>query len=155
MQKNADFKDMQALTKPRDLAWENWAKFEKEGDSVQGYIVDVFYRPAEGEFKAQRGITLKQLDGKLVNVAIKRVSFVLAKTDDMRLGDPLKIVYEKTMQPRQKGHKGAKVFGFYGKALEENATAKTVAQLELEDMNRGGTAPAPAPSEADDDFESL
>lgn len=142
---------MQALTKPRDLAWENWARFEKEGDSVQGYIVDVFYRPAEGEFKEQRGITLKQQDGTLINVAVKRISFVLAKTDDMRLGDPLKIVYEKTMQPRQKGHKGAKVYAFYGKQLEANATNKTVAQLELEDMNRGGTAPqkeGEAPTEA-------
>ena len=147
-----DFENLEALTKPRDLAWDNWAKFENEGDSVQGYIRDVFYRPAEGEFKEQRGITIEQQDGKLVNVGIKRVSFVLAKTDDLRLGDPIKVVYEKTMQPRQKGYKGAKVFGYYGKKLEANAANKTVMQLEQEDMQRGGVA---APTETETEFNEL
>lgn len=123
-----------ALTKPRDLAWTNWAKFENEGDKVQGYIRDVFYRKAEGEFKEQRGLTLEQPNGELINVAIKRISFILAKTDNLRLGDPLTIVFEKSLAPRQKGYKGAKQFAYYGKNLEENAGNKTVAELEREDM---------------------
>ncbi len=130
--------DKDALTQPRDLAWDNWAKFEKEGDIVQGYIRDVFYRAEEGEFKAQRGITLEQSDGVLINIAIKRVSFILAKTDNLRLGDPLTVVFEKTLQPKQKGYKGAKQFAFYGKNLEENAGNKTVAELEKLDMEKQG-----------------
>ena len=53
-----------SLTLPRDKAWDNFAKWEKEGDMVQGFIRDVFYRAEEGEFKAQRGITLEQPNGK-------------------------------------------------------------------------------------------
>ena len=130
-----------ALTKPRDLSWENWAKFEKVGDKVQGYVRDVFARKAEGDFKEQRGITLEQADGVLINVGVKRISFVLAKTDDLRLGDPLTIVFEKQLEPKQKGYKGSKVFGFYGKNLEANAGNKTVRELDNEDLARGAHAP--------------
>ena len=123
-----------ALTKPRDKAWDNWAKFEKVGDKVQGYIRDVFFRKAEGEFQDQRGITLEQPDGTLVNVGIKRVSFVLAKTDNLRLGDPMTMILEKEIPPRVKGYSPTKQFGFYGKNLEENLTNKTVKELENEDI---------------------
>lgn len=131
-----DFKGIKdkALTKPRDAAWDNWAKFEDVGDEVSGFIRDVFYRPAEGEFKEQRGITLEQEDGDLVNVAIKRIPFVLSKTNGLRLGDPLAVVFEKELAPRQKGYKGAKQFGFYGENLPENAGNETVAELEKADM---------------------
>lgn len=129
----ADYKK-DALTLPRDLAWDNWAKFEKVGDMVQGYIADVFYRKAEGEFKAQRGITLKQPDGDLINVGIKRIPFVLAKTDGLRIGDPLTIEFDKELAPRQKGYKPTKQFAFYGKNI--STEGKTVRELELEDMKR-------------------
>jgi hypothetical protein len=142
-----NFADLPALDRPRDKAWSNWAKFEDEGDKVSGYIRDVFHRAEEKSpdgkiaFQAQRGITLEQPNGDLINVAIKRMAFVLAKTDALRLGDPLTIEYEKTLAPRQKGYKGAKQFAFYGKNLEENADNKTVKQLEEEDMNAQAVAP--------------
>lgn len=122
-----------ALTKPRDKAWENWAKFEAVGAKVQGYIRDVFFRASEGQFAEQRGITLEQPDGTLVNVGIKHIDFVLAKTDNLRLGDPVTIVFEKEIPPSVKGHSATKQFAFYGKNLPENAGNKTVAQLEAED----------------------
>lgn len=125
-----------ALTLPRDKAWSNWATFEKEGDTISGFIRDVFYRKAEGEYKEQRGITLEQPSGELINVGIKRIPFILAKTDNLKIGDPLTIVFEKTLQPSQKGYKGAKQFAFYGKNLEENAANKTVAVLDEEDRIR-------------------
>lgn len=129
-----------ALTKPRDIAWsKDWAKFEKEGDMVQGYIVDVFYRPADGMFKEQRGFTLKQADGELINVAIKRLPFILSKTDDLRLGDPLTIKLEELKKSDTKGFSPTKIQGFYGANLPENASNKTVAELEREDMARGGS----------------
>jgi hypothetical protein len=144
---NFDDYEKDSLTKPRDLAWENWAKFEEVGDKVQGYIVDVFYRKAEGEFKEQRGITLKQPNGELINVAIKRIPFVLHKTNDLRLGDPLTIVFEKSLQPRQKGYKGAKVFAYYGKNLDSTIGQKTVRELDKEDMEMQGNAPEEEPEE--------
>jgi len=124
-----------AITKPRDQAWDNWAKFEKVGDLVQGFIKDVFYRESEGDFKEQRGITLEQPDGVLINVGIKRIDFVLAKTDHLRLGDPLTVTLEKEVPPSVKGYSPTKVFGFYGKNLPENLSNKTVKELELIDKN--------------------
>lgn len=137
-----------ALTKPRDLAWSNWAQFKKVGDKVQGFIRDAFYRKAEGLFKEQRGITLEQPDGTLINVGIKRIDFVLNKTDHLRLGDPLTVVLEKETPSSTKGFSATKVFAFYGANLPENAGNKTVLELDNEDQNAGGTVP---PAE-DDDF---
>lgn len=130
-----DFENFQqdALTKPRDKAWDNWASFEKVGDSVQGYIRDVFFRPAEGVYRDQRGITLEQPSGELINVGIKYIDFVLAKTNPLRLNDPLTIVFEKEIAPKEKGLNPTKQFGFYGKNLPENASNKTVEELEADD----------------------
>jgi hypothetical protein len=128
------------LTKPRDKAWDNWAKFAKVGDKVQGYIRDVFFRPAEGDFKAQRGVTLETPKGEMVNVAIKRFSFILAKTNSLRLGDPLTVVFEEQKAPARKGVHGVKIFGFYGKNLEENKNNKTVLELDNEDRIAQGLA---------------
>lgn len=140
-----------ALTKPRDKAWDNWASFEKVGDFVQGLIVDVFARKAEGDFKDQRGITLQQEDGVLINVGIKRIDFVLDKTDNLRLGDPLRIELEKETPHAQKGYSAIKVFGFYGTNLPENAGNKTVKQLD--DMELGILAEEKAKSDAEFDGE--
>lgn len=125
---------------PRNEAWDNWAKFEKVGDKVQGYIRDVFYRGAEGQFKEQRGITLEQTNGKLVNIAIKRnPSFILKDTDAFRIGDPLTVELSELKKSETKGFNPTKIFTFYGVKLPEN-TGKTVKELEAEDMAAGGTA---------------
>jgi hypothetical protein len=127
-----------SLTKPRDIAWEknNWFKMEKVGDKVQGFIADVCYRKAEGIYKEQRCITIKTLDGDYVNVAIKRLPFILSKTDNLRIGDPLTVVFESEI-PSDKGNP-TKVQAFYGKNLPEN-TGKTVAELDLEDQKIQGS----------------
>lgn len=135
------------LTKPRDLAWDNWAKFEKIGDSVQGFIRDVFFREAEGDFKEQRGITLEQPDGTFINVGIKHIDFVLAKTDGLRLGDPLTIELEKETPNQTKGYSAVKVFGFYGKNLPETEGQPTVKELEA--LDRGEVAEAKAKADAE------
>lgn len=132
-----NYKD-QSLTKPRDTAWGNWKSWEeKVGDKVQGWIRDVFFRPAEGKYQAQRGITLEQPNGTLVNVGIKRLPFVLNKTDDLRIGDPLTI--ELTELKKNKGLSDTKIFSFYGKNLPENSGNKTVLELDNEDQAKGGT----------------
>lgn len=132
-----DFKK-DALTRPKDLAWQSWAKFEKVGDKVQGYIRDAFFRPAEGMFKDQRGITIEQTDGVLVNVGLKR-NFTMDKTNTLRIGDPITIVFEEEKASSTKGYKPTKIFSFYGTNLPENATNPTVAELEAEDIKAGGS----------------
>jgi len=146
-----------ALTKPRDKAWENWFKFDEVGKKVGGYIRDVFYRPAEGNFSEQRGLTLEQPDGTLVNVGIKHIDFILAKTDGLRLNDPVTIVFEKELPPQVKGNSPTKQFGFYGKNLPENEGQKTVAVLEAEDRKIAAAEQAKVAEEkakADAEFEA-
>lgn len=142
MAKAGDFDNYEsdAITRPYEKAWDNWAKFVTLGDKAQGYIRDVFFRKAEGEFKEQRGLTLEQPDGTLINVAIKRLPFILEKTDNLRIGDPLTIVFEKELPARSKGYKPTKQFGFYGKNL--TAEGKTVLQLEKEEIARTGAVEA-------------
>jgi len=147
-----------ALTKPRDKAWDNWAKFEKVGDKVQGFIRDVFFRPGEGDFPEQRALTLEQTDGKLVNVGIKHIDFVLAHTDGLRLNDPVTVVFEKEIPAQVKGHSPTKQFAFYGKNLPENADQKTVRQLENEDrkiVDEMSAADAEEKKKADAEFDAL
>jgi hypothetical protein len=146
---NYDFNNYQtdALQKPRDKAWDNWAKFEKVGDLVQGFIRDVFFRESEGDFSEQRGITLETVTGEFINVGIKHIDFVLAKTDNLRLNDPMTMVFEKEIPSTTKGYSAIKQFGFYGKNLPENANEKTVKELEA--LDRGIALEAKAKADAD------
>lgn len=128
-----------ALERPRDKAWSNWSKFENVGDKVQGYIRDAFFRAEDGVYKEQRGITLETVDGTLINVAIKRLPFILPKTDNLRMGDPLTVVLEEEKPSATKGYNATKIFSYYGKELPENAKNKTVKEMEDEDIKAGGT----------------
>jgi hypothetical protein len=143
---NFDNYEKDTLTKPRDKAWGNWAKFETVGSKVQGYIRDAFYRPAEGLFKDQRGITLEQPNGELINVGIKRLPFVLDKTDHLRIGDPLTVVFESEQKSSTKGFSATKIFAFYGTNLPENANNPTVKELDGQDEAQGGSS---APEDKD------
>jgi hypothetical protein len=120
------------VSKPRNAAWGNWAKFEKVGDKAQGFIRDVFFRPAEGIYKEARCFTLEQADGTLTNVRTKRdPAFLLLETDNFHIGDP--VTFELTeLKPTSKGNP-AKIIEVFGKKLPEN-TGKTVKELESEDM---------------------
>ena len=128
-----------AVSRPRDIAWSNWKKFEKVGDKVQGFIRDAFYRKADGLFQEQRGITIEQPNGELINVGIKRVSFVLPATDNFRLGDPLTIELIEEKPSATKGYNATKIFGFYGVNIPASEGNKTVKELEAEDMKAGGS----------------
>jgi len=132
-----DFKNYEddALTKPRSKCWDNWFSFEKVGDSVQGYIRDVFFRQADGKFAEARGITLEQENGELINVRIKYLDFILKETNHLRLGDPLTVKFEKEIPAKEKGFSPTKQIAFYGKNMEKNAEEKTVLELENEDRN--------------------
>lgn len=130
---NIDFNNLEARTKPRDKAWENWSKFQNVGDSYQGFIRDVFFKKGSADFPDQRVLTLEQPDGEFVNVGIKHIDFVLEKTNDLRLGDPVKVVFSKSIPPQVKGHSATKQFEFYGQNMTENASNQTVLELEVID----------------------
>lgn len=142
----ADYKT-QSLTRPRDEAWSNWHSWKdaEVGDKIQGYVADAFYRPEELNpdgsvaFKSQRGITLRKLNGELVNVGVKDLSFVLAATDGLRIGDPLTIELDEIQEPTSKARQGAKIFKYYGTNLPENANEKTIKELDDKDRKEGGS----------------
>ena len=143
------FDSLESTTRPRDVAWGNWKKFENAGDKVEGYVRDAFFRAEEKTvvngveqtlFKAQRGITIEQKDGTLINVGIKRLPFVLSQTDNVRLGDPLRIELSELKPSATKGYSATKIFSFATKALPENAENKTVGELDAYDKSLGGSA---------------
>jgi hypothetical protein len=144
-----DFKNYEKnqLTRPRDEAWGNWKSWKESapGELVQGYVADAFFRPEEKNpdgsiaFRSQRGITIKQPNGELINVGIKDFDFILKSTDGLRVGDPITIRYEKTEKPKMKGQNGAKVFSYFGTNLPENEANPTVKELTDEDRLAGGS----------------
>lgn len=135
------------LTRPRDKAWGNWKSWKDSqiGDKVQGYIADAFYRPEEKDeqgnivFREQRGITIEQKDGELINVGVKFMDFILAPTDNLRVGDPLTIELTEIQKPTSKARQGAKIFGYFGTNLPENEGNQTVKELTDEDKGVGGS----------------
>ena len=136
----ADYKK-DSLTRPRDEAWSNWKSWKGcvVGEKVQGYIADAFFRPEKDDFSSQRGITIKQLDGSLINVGVKDLSFILAATDNLRVGDPITIELTEIKDPVSKGKNGAKIYGYFGKNTEETVGNKTVKELDDEDRVAGGS----------------
>lgn len=153
----ADFSKFktQDLTKPRDLAWENFAKFDKVGDKVSGIVRDVFYRPADETFKEQRGFTLEQEDGKMVNVALKREPyFAIRSTNDVHLGDLLTVELSELRPAKTKGYNATKIYKFTAGTLEENASNPTVKELERKDMEEQGIVgnePEETPGETEEE----
>ncbi len=134
-----------SLTKPRDLAWSNWKSWDnpKVGDQVRGFVRDAFYRPAEGQFKDQRGLTIEQEDGVLINVGIKRLPFILSQTDDLHLGDPFVMELIELKPNATKGFSPTNIFAFYSPPFDGVRGEKTVKQLDDEDRAKGGSiAPA-------------
>lgn len=131
----------QDLTRPRDKAWDNWGKFEKEGDKVEGILRDAFFREAQGQFPAKRGFTLEQEDGKLINIDIKREPyFAIAATDEVRVGDYLSMTLSE-LKDMGKGKYPAKIYSFetgIDPDNKERGTQPTVKQLEAADMEAQG-----------------
>lgn len=124
------------LTKPRDKAWENFAKFEKEGDKKVGIVRDVFYRPADETFKEQRCFTLEEEDGTLCNVCLKREPyFAIRPTNDVRLGDLLTVELSELRAAKTKGYNATKIYSFVaGEDPEGGDDRPTVKELEEQDM---------------------
>jgi len=130
------------LTKPRDKAWENFAKFEKEGDKKVGIVRDVFYRPADETFKEQRCFTLEEEDGTLCNVCLKREPyFAIRPTNDVRLGDLLTVELSELRASKTKGYNATKIFSFTAGVDPDGGDDRpTVRELEADDIKDQGVA---------------
>ena len=139
------------LTRAKNLGWNNWQKWTKVGDKIQGYVADAFFKAGDDTYEAARGITIKTLAGEYVNVSIKRLPFILSDTDNLRIGDPLTIKFTEE-KDNGKGKFATKILGFYGTNTPETIGNKTVKQLDDEDQKAGGTV-APVATEDGSDAE--
>ena len=99
------FTDANSLA--RDMAT-GWFKFAEVGDKVGGVVRDMWEAEERDGYPAQRCFTLEQEGGGLINVGIKRTSFLVARTDQVQIGDLLGIRFEKEIPPSKKGFHPAK-----------------------------------------------
>ncbi len=99
---------------PRDLA-EGWFSFKNVGDKVGGEILDMFETPAKDGMPAQRVFTVKQADGVVINVPVKRTPYLLARTDMLQVGDMLGVRFDKEIPAKVKGHHPAKSMVVFSK----------------------------------------
>lgn len=99
----------------RDIAGDNWMKFNTVGDKVGGIVRDIFEKPEKDQFPAQRCFTLEQEDGSMVNVGLKRTDYILTRTDLIQMGDELGVEFSKEIPPKVKGFNPAKSLVIYTK----------------------------------------
>ena len=139
------------LTKPRDKAWENFAKFEKQGDKKTGIVRDVFYRPADEIYKEQRCFTLEEEDGTLCNVCLKREPyFAIRSTNDVKLGDLLTVELSELRPAKTKGYNPTKIYSFTaGEDPDGGDDRPTVKELEAADMKEQGVVSETSEEETD------
>lgn len=95
--------------------WENIRK--TIGDSIAGVFLGWWTKPAEGQFKAQIGIALRQEDGKVLGTTVTDTDYMRQRIAQTQVGDSVGLRYEGdkdtgNLQP-------AKIIKFYNPDLEE------------------------------------
>ncbi len=94
----------------------NWFKFNKPGDKCSGEVVSITEKPERDGMPAQRVFGLKQKDGDILNVGLKKSSdYLMGRTNMVRVGDLLGVVFKKEIPAKKKGHHPAKSIEVYVK----------------------------------------
>lgn len=107
-------KEKDDLFDEKNIPESNWFKFEKVGDRVSGTVVEIFEKPEKDAFPAQRCYTLKQKDGSLINVGVKKTSdYLMGRTNQVTIGDDLGFEFKKEIPAKTKGHHPAKSIEVY------------------------------------------
>lgn len=107
-------KENDDLFSEENIPESNWFKFEKVGDRVSGELVEVFEKPAKDMYPAQRCFMLKQKDGSLVNVGIKKTSdYLMGRTNSVQPGDMVGFEFKKEVPSTKKGYAPAKSIEVY------------------------------------------
>lgn len=93
----------------------NWFSFDKVGDRVQGEVMEVFDKPSTNPtFEDQRVFVLKQKDGSLINVGIKKSKdYLMGRTNGVLPGDTLGFEFKAEIPPKVKGFHPAKSIEIY------------------------------------------
>ncbi len=131
----------------RDSA-EGWFAFTKVGDRIGGVVRDMYERPGNGAFQAQRVFILEKKDGSLWNVGLKRTNYTLTRTDNLQIGDELGVTFEKEIPAKVKGHHPAKSLIFITKKNGDR-----IPGTQAKDMSPVANTEADAADKAFDDID--
>lgn len=102
----------------------NYFKFEKVGDRVSGFLVEVKDKPAKDQFPPQRVYVLKQHDDSLINVGISlNKDYIIGRANTAKMGDLLGFEFMKEIPSATKGFAAAKSIEVYVKHNESNEEA--------------------------------
>ena len=98
----------------------NWFKFDVVGAKVSGIVEEISTKKGSDGFKDQKVFALKQEDGSVMNVGISvDKTFILQRTNKVRVGDLLGFEFQKEIPATTKGHHPAKSIIPYIKYLPE------------------------------------
>lgn len=102
-----------------DKAEAQWAKFDKIGVRYSGIVEEVYEKPGQDAFPAQRVFVLKQSDGEIINVGISmNKDYVIQRTNRVQPGDKLGFEYTKDIPASTKGYAPAKSIEVYWRQAE-------------------------------------
>lgn len=102
-----------------DKAEANWFKFDTVGARISGIVEEVYEKPGQDAFPAQRVFVLKKPDGDIVNVGISmNKDYVIQRTNRVRPGDKLGFEYTKDIPASTKGYAPAKSIEVYWRQIE-------------------------------------
>lgn len=98
----------------KNIPTSNWFKFDKVGAKVSGEVVEIFDKPEKDGFPAQRCFTLKQEDGSLINVGLKKTSdYLMGRTNQVKPGDTLGLLFKAEIPSKDKKKHPAKSIEVY------------------------------------------
>ncbi len=96
-----------------------WFKFDKIGARIAGEVVEIYEKPAQDAFPAQRVFSLKLSDGEIMNVGISmNKDYVIQRTNRCRVGDKLGFHYTKDIPATTKGYAAAKSIEVYWRQVD-------------------------------------
>lgn len=103
----------------------NWFKFNKVGDKCGGIVVSIAEKPERDGKPAQRVFGLKQKDGTIINVGLKKTSdYLMGRTNQVKPGDMLGLEFTKEIPAKKKGYSPAKSIEVYVKKGEAKVEVK-------------------------------
>lgn len=114
--KNEEVEDLDDLFDEENIPESAWFKFAKVGDRCSGEVVGIAEKPERDGMPAQRVFSLKQKDGSVMNVGLKKSSdYLMGRTNMVKVGDILGVEFKKEIPAKKKGHHPAKSIEVYVK----------------------------------------
>jgi len=114
--KKEESNEIDDLFDEENIPESSWFKFDKVGAKCGGEVVSISEKSEKDGMPAQRVFGLKQKDGTVVNVGLKKNSdYLMGRTNNVKVGDMLGVEFKKEIPAKKKGHHPAKSIEVYVK----------------------------------------